>query len=301
MTAFADIEVLLPAADSVGESPLWDSGENAVWWVDIKSRALRRREFGSGNLADIATPFMPSALALDKNGRIIVAGDSGWYRLVEDSSFEIVAKAPDTFPQARMNDGSVDSAGRFWVGTIPLDRSDAPLGRLYRLDETGVTEVVDGLRTQNGTAFSPDSRTFYLADSHPEVKTIWAFDFDIAAGALSNRRVFHRTSRGRPDGAAVDAEGCYWFAAIDAGLIVRLDPEGREMRTIQLPISRPTNLAFSGEDLATLIITSMSSGVEEEKLAGSLLATDVGVRGWPQPRMTPLPAIHAREARQPNF
>ena len=293
MNAAAEVTVLHAGADIVGESPLWDADRNAVWWVDIAGRAIRCRDLASGAVTSVETPFMPGALALDSEGGVIVAGGTGWHRLV-DGSFDMLAEVPGASADMRMNDGTVDPAGRFWAGTVPLKPSEVPRGALYRLDAGHVFEALNGLRTQNGTAVSPDGRTFYLADSHPDVRTIWAFDFDVEGGTLRNRRVFHRTTRGRPDGAAVDSENCYWFAAIDAGQIVRLDPRGREIGAISLPVSRPTNLAFCGPDLSTLVVTSMSRGAEGEALAGSLLAFDVGVKGWPQPPVTSLPVPDTR-------
>ncbi len=295
MSATSEIRVLHAGADMVGESPLWDAGRNAVWWVDIAGRAIRRRNFSTGSVASIETPFMPGALALGAGGSLIVAGGTGWYRLADDDAFEVLALLPGSPAGMRMNDGTVDAAGRFWTGTVPLQAAETPRGRFYRLDETGPVEVLDGLGTQNGAAVSPDGRTLYLADSHPDVRTIWAFDFDADRAMLANRRVFHRPGRGRPDGAAVDVEGCYWFAAIDAGLVIRLDPQGREIEAIPLPVSRPTNLAFCGETLSTLVITSMSMGTDGEKLAGSLYVVEPGVNGWPQPPVTSLPVVSRRE------
>jgi L-arabinonolactonase len=289
-----EVTVMHHAADLVGESPLWASDEQTVWWVDILGRTIRRLNIRSGQATSIESPFMPGALALDGRANVIVAGGTGWHRLKETGRFELLAAAPNALADVRMNDGCVDPSGRFWTGTVPLTPADEPRGSLYRLDADSVHKMLDGLRTQNGAAFSPDGGTFYLADSHPDVRVIWAFDVEPESGALSNRRVFHQPRHGRPDGAAIDAEGCYWFAAIDSGRIVRLDPQGREMRSIALPVSRPTNIAFFGDDLSALCITSMSSGLDEtrraaEPLAGALLAVEVGAKGWPQPRFNYIP------------
>lgn len=285
MTCAGKIEILHAAAHLVGESPLWDSKRNALWWVDIAGHAIHRRDFASGAVRSVETPFIPGALALDEEGDVNVAGGMSLYRFNERGSFEKLAEVPSSSPSMRMNDGTVDPAGRFWVGTVPLTPQPVPAGCLYRFGTDGVMEAVGGLRTQNGTAVSPDGRTFYLADSHPDLRVIWAYDFDVETGLLENRRVFHRTAKGRPDGAAVDADGCYWFAAIDAGLIIRLDPSGQEMEAVSVPVSRPTNVAFCGTDLSALVVTTMSAGTEGEQLAGSLLAFEPNVKGWPQPRL----------------
>jgi sugar lactone lactonase YvrE len=291
-----DITVLCDNVDELGESPVWSPDNNRIWWVDIAGQAIRRLDLGTGALASFATPFQPGALALGADGAPVLAGGTGWSRIDPEtgelSHIAAVAGAPAGM---RMNDGAVDMQGRFWAGTMSLAAERLPIGTLYRLDTGGPVPVVEGLRTQNGVAVSPDGGTFYLADSHPEVCAIWAFDLDAETGALANRRLFHRPAHGRPDGAAMDAEGCYWFAAVDAGRIVRVDPQGREIGHVALPVSRPTNLAFYGPALDMLCVTSTILGLDggqraAQPLAGMLIAFDAGVRGLAQPRATALPA-----------
>ncbi|MCR4268496.1 SMP-30/gluconolactonase/LRE family protein [Nitratireductor sp. ZSWI3] len=286
-----DIDVVCPLRHRIGESPLWEAQTRCLWWVDVGDNLVRRLNVASGALRSFALQEAPAALALAADGGLIVAAGTVWYRLdSETGTLREVARLEGLQDGMRLNDGVVDGTGRFWTGTMSTARERPPVGRLYRLEANRPVEVLGGLRTQNGAAVSPDGRTFYLADSHSSVATIWAFDLDPPSGTLSNRRVFHRPERGRPDGAAVDAEGCYWFAAVDGGEIVRLDPDGDVVRTIELPVSRPTKPAFGGSDLSTLYVTTMSAGLDEETLAaeplaGLVLALDPGVRGFPQPRM----------------
>ena len=240
--------------------------------------------------------MMPGALALAEDGTLVVAASTGWFLLDEASGgLTKLAEVKTPLPDMRMNDGVVDSAGRFWAGTMHMPAEREPVGTLYAFDGNNAVASIDGLRTQNGCAISPDGRTFYLADSHPAVCTIWAFDFDAATGALENRRVFHKPTHGRPDGACVDAEGCYWFAAVDGGRLVRLDPAGNEIAAVDLPVSRPTKPVFGGVDLSTIFVTSMRAGLdaaqlEREPLAGSVFAIETGVRGFAQPRFKRIPA-----------
>lgn len=296
MSAAPDIRVICDIRHKVGESPLWDARSGCLWWVDAAGREVRRYVAKSEAIETFMMPLPPSAVALCEDGAVIIAAGDGWHRLdPATGNVSAVARIDDAPEGTRMNDGVVDTAGRFWTGNMSTSPKREPVGCLYGLDGDRVVCVLSGLRVQNGTAISPDGRTFYLADSHPDVALIWAFDFDPASGSLSNRRVFHCPSRGRPDGAAVDSDGCYWFAAVDGGCIVRLDPDGKEMETIELPVSRPTKPAFGGEDLSTLFITTMSFGLDEatlsaEPLAGTVLAVETEVRGLEQPRVTKIPA-----------
>lgn len=296
MNASPQIDVLCDTIDVVGESPLWSPDDNRIWWVDIVGQAIRRLDLADGALTSFAVPFQPGALALGADGAPVLAGGTGWSRIdPETGDLRAIAAAEGVPTGMRMNDGAVDLQGRYWAGTVAMSAERPPIGTLYRLDAGGPVAVVERLRTQNGVAVSPDGVTFYLADSHPDVCAIWAYDLDAETGALANRRLFHRPAHGRPDGAAMDAEGCYWFAAIDAGRIVRVDPQGREIGHVALPVSRPTNLAFFGPDLDRLCVTSMTSGLDAgqraaQPLAGRLIALDPGVRGLAQPRVTTFPA-----------
>ena len=153
----------------------------------------------------------------------------------------------------RFNDGRVDASGRLWAGSVypPKDYNGA---NIYSLNPDGVvTHQVGDLLTANGIAFSPDSRTLYYADTPSHA--IMAADFDLAAGTISNTRVFHQFphGQGRPDGACVDSEGYYWTALYEGGRVVRLNPAGEIVQEIHLPVRCPTMPAFGGADLKPCI------------------------------------------------
>jgi len=168
------------------------------------------------------------------------------------------------------------------------DTRRTPEGKLYRFDPDHRCHVMlDDVVLPNSIAWSPDDRTMYFADTHRQV--IWAFDYDLDDGVISNRRVFKDWTHqaGRPDGSTVDVDGCLWNAMVATGQLVRLTPEGRVDRIIQMPVTNPTCPAFGGSGLDTLYVTSHSQRVPElarEPLAGGLFALDVGVCGLPEPR-----------------
>jgi sugar lactone lactonase YvrE len=285
MTRLDKPRIFHQARLAVGESPLWDEARRCLWWVDVEGKAIHRRGSHDDNHRSWMVTQEPAALALDEAGDLIVAAGLGWH--VFDpvtAQLSLIAPCPAQGPKMRFNDGVVDAKGRFWTGTLHEARE--PVGELFCLHEGVAHFAAAGLRTQNGCAISPDGKTFYLADSHPDICAIWAHDFDLETGALENRRLFHRPARGRPDGAAIDAEGCLWFAAVDGGCVVRLDPEGREIIASPLPVSRPTKPAFGGAGLRTLFVTTMSLGTDasREPLAGSVFAIETDVKGLPMPR-----------------
>ena len=198
----------------------------------------------------------------------------------------------------RFNDGSVDPAGRFWAGTMPKSGPrDAAAGEpgdgtLFCLETDGSCRaVLDGFYIQNGLAFSPDGTRMYLSDSYKPVRTIWVFDYETETGTPSNRRTFFDTNvvAGRPDGAAMDAEGCYWMAGVDGWQILRLTPAGAVDRSIPVPVEKPTCLAFGGPRLEQLYITSMGRSLitpgseDRQPKAGGIFVCEPGVTGYAPP------------------
>ena len=119
-------------------------------------------------------------------------------------------------PTNRYNDGRCDRRGRLWIGTMDVELRK-PSGSLYRIgaDRTARREFGD-ITVPNSTAFSPDDRTMYFADTPRHL--IWAFDFDADDGAI-NRRVFADLTgrKALPDGSSVDADGCLGMPSTPAG------------------------------------------------------------------------------------
>jgi sugar lactone lactonase YvrE len=194
-------------------------------------------------------------------------------------------------PDNRFNDAKCDRQGRFWAGTMGAVHWDAPCGALYRLDADGsITRLQDEVICANGMGWSPDNRTMYFTESFRYA--VFAYDFDAAAGTISNRRVFaevDRASGGFPDGLTVDAEGHVWSVHNAVGRVVRYTPNGQIERTIELPVPRPCGCTFGGEGFDTLYITTARETLTPEQIAkyplsGSLFAAKPGVRGLAEPQ-----------------
>ena len=296
MTLAPSLEVVAPTRNAVGESPLWHADEGAVYWTDIPARAVHRVEVASGAHTRYDVPEMVGCLALADDGGLIAATARGVARLTVDNDVARLERIDDVaYPRdgMRANDGRCDRQGRFWAGTMLMDMAAArDVGRVYRYQRDVNAEVAlrlqfDHMIVPNGMAFSPDGKTMYLSDSHPTVQTIWAFDYDTASGTPHNRRVFVDMNPlpGRPDGAAVDADGCYWICGNDAGLVHRFTPEGKLDRSLSVPVKKPAMCAFGGARLDTLYVTSIRPGgdLSDQPLAGGLFALRPGVRGLPEP------------------
>lgn len=280
------VQLLLDAATLLGESPVWHAAEARLYWVDIDGRKIHRTDPVSGADEVMELAEQVGCIAPRARGGLVAALENGC------ALIDSWGAAPSPFgpavladkPEQRFNDGRVDALGRLWVGSLTSDKAN-PAATLYRLDPDGsLTEIFGRLTTSNGAAFSPDGRTFYHADT--PTHAIRAYDVDPAAGTLGNGRIFHQFEygNGRPDGAAVDAEGCYWSALWDGWRVVRFSPAGELLQTVELPVQRPTMIAFGGPDLQTAFVTSAGKNLTDgerakQPHAGGVFSFDVDVPG----------------------
>lgn len=287
-------ELILDARHATGESPVWHVGEQALYWTDIPARRLWRWDAASAQTSSWAAPEMLACMAtmapVAHAGAWIAGMETGIFALTlqADGRLESQLLAPVKHAQGgmRFNDGRCDRQGRFLAGTMVMNMGlGACAGCVYSYQKSsGLTALLDGFITPNGMAFSPDGKTMYLSDSHPSVQMVWAYDYDTQTGRPSNRRVFvdMKQHPGRPDGAAVDADGCYWICGNDAGLIHRFTPQGKLDYSLAVPVKKPAMCAFGGAGLDTLFVTSIRpEGIDlsDQPLAGGLFALRPGVRG----------------------
>lgn len=281
-----EISVACRTANRLGEGPMWHVAERALYWIDGLAPALHRLD-PSGRHDSWPMPNLIGSFVFRRQGGFIAALETGFTRV------DLVAGRvePIVNPEAGwrsgniLNDGKCDRMGRYWCGSRAADLV-SPTAALFRLDPDGrCHRMDDGFAVSNGIAWSPDDRTLYFADT--PTGTIFAYDFDLQSGSIRHRRIFASTAGlvGQPDGATVDADGCYWCALFGGGAVVRFDPKGRLVSTIPLPVKNPTMCAFGGDHLDTLFVTSAralmsATELEAQPLAGSVFAvTGLGVCG----------------------
>jgi sugar lactone lactonase YvrE len=290
-----EITAFAPVRNLAGECPTWNPDDGALYWIDARGRAIFRARPGEEPIRwDL--PKRIGSYGFRRSGGILAAMEDGFWRLELgiDSGTpwhrrELILDPEPDKPANRMNDGKCDRRGRYWCGSRGED-SVTPQGTLYRLAGSDCTPVLDGFIVPNGIAFSPDDRTMMIADSESDI--LYACDYDLAAGMISNRRRFCSTldMPGRVDGATFDSEGGYWCAMIYDGMIVRFDPVGRIDRIVRLPTRYPTMCCFGGNDLDTMYVTTgtiflQPGEAEHQPLAGAVLELQgLGVRGTPEPR-----------------
>lgn len=288
-----DVSVAIDTPALLGESPVWHPDQQALWYCDIPARRINRFHPASGALAHWDFHSDVGSFAPARDGAFVVALRDGIWRFdpASDARSQL-AVAPYDMTEERFNDGKCDPVGRFWVGSMDEPRRPGRAG-LWCFRDGLLERRQSGITISNGLAWSPDARTMYWADT--QAHTVWAFDFEPLSGAMTGRRVFAQFAPpdkgmagygGRPDGAAVDAEGCYWVAMYEGGRVLRLSPTGELLTEVRIPARCPTMPCFGDADLRTVYVTSASLArpVEEREEfphAGCIFAFRVDVPGLP--------------------
>lgn len=271
------------------EGPIWDAVRQRLLWVDTRRPALLEFSITEGQTDCWPLEQRIGCAVPATDGRLVVADKLGIALL--DSKTGALTRIAN--PEAdrtgnHFNDGKVDRAGRFWVGTAD-DGYARPSGSLYRVDpDFSVHRMDTGFVCSNGIGWSPDNRTMYFIDSY--IRTVFAYEFDLSTGALGSRRIFVRLreDEGEPDGLTVDAEGHVWVAIWKGWRISRYAPNGTLVNEIKMPVQLPSSCMFGGPDLRTLFVTSARynlarSALKRGPLAGGLFALEPGVSGLPEP------------------
>jgi sugar lactone lactonase YvrE len=280
----------------VGESPVWDASGGHLLWIDVRAPAVLRLHPATGTLTRWALPEVVGALGLGGGAGSVVLALVRSLAVLNLSTADLqpLLTVESEPPGNRLNDGKVSPSGRWFVFGSMDDRAadKRPTGSLYCASTDGhmrqVRRLREGLTVANGIAWSPDASLVYFSDSHAGL--VWRASWDETAGTLGEARPFCQTGeqQGRPDGAAVDADGHYWSAGVSAGCLNRFAPDGRRVATLPLPCRAPTMPCFGGAGLDTLFVTSLvrpawgpDSDAGASALDGALFAVPSTVRGLP--------------------
>ncbi len=288
-----EISCIAETQDGLGEAPLWVEEEQALYWSDHVHCRMNRWSSESDVVQSWDTPGPIGSFALRRDGGMVGASATGFLEIdLAESSFRPVVDPEADRPENRFNDGKCDRQGRFWCGS--MNKAIATeTGAIYCLDsDWSVRRHASDFhfKVSNGTAFSPDGRSMYFSDTLGD--QVYSFDLDPDEGRVSNRRPFFSTENrpGMVDGGTVDAEGYYWCALVAGGQVLRLDPDGRVVLEIDMPIPRPTCPTFGGPDHDVLYVTSQRLFMTPEELeafpqAGNLFAIHgLGVQGLAEER-----------------
>jgi L-arabinonolactonase len=273
-----------------GEGPLWDTAEQALYFIDNFGQKLHRYDPASARTQTWDMPSVITSVALRKDGGAVVTLWTGIFFLNFESG-----QLQELLPLSEgsifaFNDCKVDRRGRLMIGGCTRRLMDPqPDGGLFRLDpDHRLTQIDHGVHFSNGPCWAPDNKTFYFADSF--YNRHYAYDYDIETGSIANKRPFADTGGlgGLPDGATVDSDGLLWVAVYGGGKIAAFRPDGKLERVVEMPVKMVSSVMFGGANLDQLYVVTIEKdarGAPTEKGAGEVyVIEDLGVRGLPETR-----------------
>ncbi|KAK5110930.1 hypothetical protein LTR62_005468 [Meristemomyces frigidus] len=305
-------EPYLDLSCGLGEAPFWEKDTNTLRFVDIVKKKLHFVDLAAGPSShkqwDLDFSIGTTADIADNDKEFIFGGKHGYGIMNRETgeSRQLVAmwneeerkedgggkpgKGKTREVRMRSNDGAVDAAGRYWVGTMndPLVVAGniTDEGVLFRLNpDLTITREKSSVKIPNGTSWTLDNKHMYFTDSPSGCITKYPYDISSGTADWSQGETYFQCpfEGGVPDGHAQDEEGFFWVAIFGAGRVVRVDLKGEVVAEIELPTRCITCPGFCG---TKLYITSAEEEDPEtypwsKKYGGAVFEVDVGVRGAP--------------------
>lgn len=270
----------------VGEGAIWNPFSKKFLWIDIEGKRLFEYDLATKENTEFELPSQPGTVVPVDEKNVILALVDGIYAYNLETR-ELIKKA-DNPESWRFNDGKCDAQGRLWVGTLDTDTYSEPVCNLYKVgSDFSVTKMKDSVIISNGITWSADNSKMYYIDS--PTRKVTCFDFDLNAGSISNPKTCldFKEYQGTPDGNTLDEDGNLWVAFWDGGCVLKCNPKtGEVIEKYDVPAHNVTSLAFGGDDLDTLFITTASNDMSDEEKeqfpdAGKVFSFKPGVKGLP--------------------
>ena len=281
--------LLIDAKCTLGEGATWCARSGRFYWTDIEGARLWRYDPRDRSSTSWRMPERLATFALCADPHYLLLGLAthlAFFDLATGETQRIVDVEPGM--NTRVNDGRCDRQGRFVFGTKDEGSPLRAVGGFYRLNRDLSLErlPLPAPAISNSIAFSPDGETMYYCDSPS--REIRACDYG-ADGTIANDRLFTKLAdaTGEPDGSTVDRDGGLWNAQWGGARVVRYGADGVETARVTVPTVQPSCVAFGGDQLGTLYITSARTDLDTSALAGDSRAGGVfvavpGARGLPE-------------------
>lgn len=285
-------EMILQAADSVGESIIWDDRRERLVWVDIIGRRIHA--LSPQTLQHHVWPLSgrPTSIGLRADGSAIVGMERHLCQWDWSGEPVPLLEVEPALPLNRLNEGVVGPDGAFWIGTMQNNIADddsalvglEAAGRLYRYSADGhLQQISDDTFGITNTFVFPTPDRLVTADTTKNALYSYAIGAD---GILGPQQPFQQGfARGAPDGSCLDAEGGIWTARVAGGAcLTRTLVDGSIDRIVELPCSWPTSCCFGGPDLSVLYVTSArftmtAAHLQAHPQEGGVFALHAGVKG----------------------
>ena len=285
-------ECIADCKNSLGECCFWDPRDERLRWTDIEGRSIFQLN-SDGTVVEFPLPDR-AGFVLPRQNSGFVVGFANWLALADQTleNFERLHDIEPDLPETRINDATVDPFGGVVFGTFnenPDKSARRPNASVYRLSPDGsVEKLFGGITVTNGLEFSLDGRTMYFADTGDGVIRRYSVGDEFSALNEIEPLAGPDIAPGMPDGATIDSDGNYWNARVWGGRVISLDRYGNLVQNIELPVKGPTCVAFGGNDLKDIYVTSLrtrhsDADLLKSPLAGGLFKARAEIPGRAQP------------------
>src|SRR5882672_6148572 len=267
-----------------GEGPVWDARNRQLFFTDIVGDTIWKWKPDKGQEIVMRPSVKANGLALDLEGRVLVAGWGGRtvFRIEKDGSRTTLADRWEGQKLSSPNDIVVKSDGSVWftdppggllnVGMVGDDlQKYLDIQGVFRISPDGrkMTLATADFVYPNGLCFSPDEKLLYVNCSRERLIRVYDVRPD---GVLGKGRLFYQyvsPERGVPDGMKCDVEGNVYCTG-PGGIYIH-DAAGKVLARIKTPGHHPTNVAWGDDDWRSFYIT----------MIGSVIRTRLNVAGVP--------------------
>lgn len=279
------VELEYEIGSTVGEGPIWDEISQHLVWIDVLEGKVFFYSPTQRSQKTIEIKSHVGAVAFDSNHNLVIAQRDGISRLSRSTGEITYLRKIIESTEIRFNDGSVDRAGRFVVGSMGYQPTEDS-GTLYSYSLSGeLKTLIPKVGISNGVCWNSDSSAMYYIDSL--TNSIQVFEYNLESGAISNGKVLMKfdMSEGTPDGMTIDTDGNLWVAMWGGAKVVVVNPDGITVARIPFPVTNVTSLTFGGADMSTLFVTTArytlsAQALMNEPLAGSLFSIKTSSRGY---------------------
>ncbi|XP_077496162.1 regucalcin-like [Amblyomma americanum] len=290
------VEVASTRKNLLGEGPHWDGRNSTLLHVDILGRELVRYDPQLRTETEVIKleGDVGNAIPYAENNRFVaLCMERGVYRLNLDTREKqrlVEVQDPESTVQTHINDGKCDAKGRLWIGSMSstgVQNLIPEKNNFWSFSKGQLKHKLGKISLSNGITWTCDNRTMFYVDTVPG--NVYVFDFDLAAGEISNRRVlvdFNKTpgyqEMGVPDGMTTDLSDKVWLACFGGYAVVQIDPETAKILTkISFPAKYTSSCCFGGKNYDTLYVTSGSFRPDATRPEDGRLfkVTELGVKG----------------------
>ena len=287
----SEVSVFSEHVCELGEGPSYDPATDTLFWFDIVHGHLLEQKLSGGAVKVNELGQMASAIAVIDEGRQLIATETGLHvRDVASGKLTLHTSLEADNSVTRSNDARVHPCGAFWVGTMGK-KEEKGAGSIYWFFKGELRRLFSGITVSNSICFSQDGTIAYYTDTSTGL--LMRVGCDPSTGLPSGEaRVFvdHRSAKGYIDGSVLDRDGILWNACWGGAVVKAYGPDGKLVRTVEMPVTQPSCPAFVGKAADRLAVTSAWSGKDkkqraEDPQAGKTFLLDIPVNGLFEPRV----------------